>query len=277
MRAAPSRFNDPRRTGDQRESATPRAVSPKATSLIQAWQRIGTTLAMTLALTSSGCIPVAMLSTEHRFAGGLAAGRARGNSSQPAKDVLGAQFQYRVSIAPLSMVRELWDRDFDFDLGYLVMVHDGGSLQHGPSVGAQYFLTRWNLDERPYCDAEGLVKGEPCAPPGQHSLLRIAARAEADLRFTDAEPRMIGFGARGGFRLDLSIFPGHATPVAEASEGNGSTPTAALFTGVTWGEYGLAVDILGGGGMVGTQTWAEVLFALTLRIPSIAGILIVIP
>ena len=50
-----------------------------------------------------------------------------------------------------------------------------------------------------------------------------------------------------------------------------------MFVGTTWGEYGIALDLLGGGGVVGQQSYGEFLVALTLRAPAIAGVLIGLP
>lgn len=221
-----------------------------------------------------GCIPVAMLSSEHRIAGGMMAGRFRDGELAPSREGAGAQFHYRGAIAPLAMVPELWDRDFDFDLGYVVSAHELGTLQHGPTASLSYFALRESLDGRPVCPSteEGFVPGD-CAPPGFHNLLRLAVRAELDVRFTDSE-RSPGVGARLGLRLDLSWLPERAQPVASSSTSGGTT---SIFAGALWGEGGIALDLLVGGGAIATQGYFDLLIALTFRIPAIAGVLIVIP
>jgi hypothetical protein len=226
-----------------------------------------------------GCIPVAMFPSEHRFSGGLVGGRMRGDATEPTTERLGGQFAYRVSIAPLAMIPELWDRDFDFDLGYLVMISDVGSFQHGPTFDLQTFLLRANLDPRVPCGPlDGDAPAEDCAPVGEHQLFRLALRFEGDVRFSNPEVDAVGFGGRAGLRLDFSWFPSHATPVAGATTGSsGSHPSAAAFIGTTWGEYGVAIDFLGGGGVIGSQAYGELLVGVTFRVPAIAGIAIGIP
>jgi hypothetical protein len=222
-----------------------------------------------------GCIPIAMLPSEHRVAGGMMAGRFRDGELEPTQDGVGAQFQYRGSVAPLAMVPELWDRDFDFDLGYVVSAHERGTLQHGPSAALSYFAVRESLDGRAACatTSEGFVPGD-CAPPGFHNLFRLAVRAELDVRFTDSE-RSPGVGGRLGLRFDFSWLPESAEPVVSSStSSDGST---SIFAGALWGEGGIAIDLLLGGGAIAAQGYFDLLVALTFRIPAIAGILIVIP
>lgn len=238
-----------------------------------------------------GCIPVAWFASEHRIAGGIMGGRMRGAASEPLHDATGPSFQYRGSIAPLSMVPDLWDREFDFDLGYFVMVHDGGDFQHGPSVALTYFAIRQTLDFRPACPevvepeepleiesaavepqgepAQAPIAGPDCAPHGYHQLFRLAPRAELDLRFADSESAP-GFGGRLGLRFDFSWLEGQPQPGASVGRGGG-------FVGVTWGESGVAFDILAGGGTVGSQYYGEIIFTLTLRAPAIAGLVIILP
>ncbi len=222
----------------------------------------------------TGCIPVAMLPSEHRVAGGMMAGRFRDGELAPSRDGAGAQFQYRGAIAPLAMVPELWDRDFDFDLGYVVSAHELGTLQHGPTASLSYFALRESLDARPLCatSPEGFVPGD-CAPPGFHNLVRLAVRAELDVRFTDSE-RSPGVGGRLGLRMDFSWLFERAQPVASTST---SGSTTSIFAGALWGEGGIAIDLLLGGGAIATQGYFDLLIALTFRIPAIAGVLIVIP
>lgn len=221
-----------------------------------------------------GCIPVAMLPSEHRFAGGMMAGRFRDAETEPTREGVGAQFHYRGSVAPLAVVPELWDREFDFDLGYVLSAHESGTLQHGPSASLSYFAVRESLDFRAPCAStdEGFVAGD-CAPPGFHQLLRLAVRAELDVRFTDSE-RSPGVGARLGLRLDFSWLPERAQPVASSSTSGGTT---SIFAGALWGEGGIALDLLVGGGAIAAQGYFDLLLAVTFRIPAIAGILIVIP
>jgi hypothetical protein len=202
------------------------------------------------------------------------AGRFRGNGGEETRDGVGAQFHYRGAIAPLAMVPELWDRDFDFDLGYVVSAHESGSFHHGPSAALSYFAVRESLDGRPPCPVvpEGYVAGD-CAPPGFHELFRLALRVEADVRFTDAEASP-GVGGRLGLRLDFSWLPERAQPVFTASSNGRGT---SLFAGAVWGESGIAIDLLVGGGAIATQGYFELLLALTFRIPAIAGVTLFIP
>jgi hypothetical protein len=214
-------------------------------------------IALTSALLSSGCFPVAMLPSEHRLGGGVVGGSMRGSDAEPSAARVGAQFHYRGSIHVLALVPELYNRDFDFGLGYVLMAHESGSFQHGPSVDFSYFPVREVFDEVDY---------------GQ---FRLALRAEADVRFTGAEPGAVGFGGRGGVRFDFSWFPDHAIPVQSTSvSSNGNVNT---FIGEQWGEYGVAFDVLAGGGFVGTQAYGEGLIAITLRAPAIVGVFIGIP
>lgn len=208
-----------------------------------------------------------MFPSEHRIGGGYLGGQLRGNETEAAHGAGGAAFTYRGAIAPLAMVPELWDRDFDFDLGYLIAVHEGGSFQHGPTAALSYFAVRQSLDLRPRC---GDVVLPDCAPEGYHNLFRLAVRGELDVRFTDAE-RAPGLGGRLGIRLDFSWLPERAQPVA------GATSSRSAFVGASWGEFGLALDVLGGGGAIGTQAYGEVIFALTLRAPAVVGIVFGVP
>lgn len=232
-----------------------------------------------LAVAGSGCIPVAMFPSEHRIGGGLAGGSMRGGPAEPLHETTGGQFHYRGAIAPLAMVRELWDRDFDFDVGYTLMAHEGGSFQHGPSASLSAFALRMSIDDRIRCGPD-LPPDTPCAPPDFHNLFRIGVRFEGDVRFTDAEQSTAGVGGRLGLRLELSWFPAEPEPIAEVSTNSGgssSGPSASGFVGVAYGESGVALDVLAGAGVVGQQTYGELIVALTVRIPAIAGIAIVIP
>jgi hypothetical protein len=220
-----------------------------------------------------------MFPSEHRIGGGVVAGRMRGQEAEPTTDGAGAEFTYRAAIAPLAMVPELWDRDFDFDLGYLLLAHERGSLHHGPSASLSWFFVRETLDLRAPCvEVEGGYLPGGCAPPGFHNLIRVALRTEADLRFTDTE-RDPGFGSRVGLRIDFSWFPERARPVAEIEtrRGSRSGSTASGFVGIVWGEGGVALDLLLGGGAIGSQRWFEATFAVTIRIPAFAGVVIFIP
>lgn len=219
-----------------------------------------------------GCVPVAMFPSEHRLATGLVGGAMRGAETEPTHAEGGAHFTYRGTISPLAMVPQLWDRDFDFGLGYFLMVSEVGSLQHGPTLDLSYFVVRETFDERPVCEA-GVVpnpKTPPCRPADEHQLFRFALRAEADLRFSDAERNAVGFGGRLGVRFDFSWLDAEPQPAESVGSRGG-------FVGVTWGEYGLAVDVLGGGGFVGAQAYGEFVIGLTLRAPAIAGIAIGVP
>ena len=210
-----------------------------------------------VAVSLAGCFPVAMLPSEHRLGGGFVGGSMRGSELEPTSSRIGAQFHYRGSIHILSLVPELYDRDVDFGLGYVLMAHESGSFQHGPSVDFSYFSLREVFDEADY---------------GQ---FRLGLRAEADLRFTGSEPGSVGFGGRAGVRFDFSWFPEHAVPVRSTSvSSNGSTNT---FIGEQWGEYGVALDVLAGGGFIGSQAYGEGLLAVTLRVPAIVGVFIGIP
>ena len=228
----------------------------------------------TLVAFASGCVvPVAMFPSEHRVGGGFIGGEMRGNASEPPHTAGGAQLAYRASITPLAVVPELWDRDFDFGLGYFVMVSEAGSFQHGATGDFSYFLLRANLDDRLPCDPLAPPPGEEapsCTPAGERQLLRIALRSELDIRFSDPESN-IGVGGRGGLRFDFSFVAGQPTSAA------GQASARSIFLGTSWGEYGVAFDVLGGGGVVGAQTYGEVLVALTLRAPAIAGVIIGVP
>lgn len=209
------------------------------------------------ALASTGCFPVAMLPSEHRLGGGVVGGSMRGNELERTSERIGAQFHYRGSIHVLALVPELYNRDFDFGVGYVLMAHEAGSFQHGPSVDFSYFPVREVFDEVDY---------------GQ---FRLALRAEADLRFTNPEVGAVGFGGRGGVRFDFSWFPDHAIPVQSTSVS--SSGNVNTFIGEQWGEYGVAFDVLAGGGFIGSQAYGEGLVAITLRAPAIVGVFIGIP
>lgn len=213
-----------------------------------------------------------MFPSEHRLSGGVVGGAVRGSAAEPAHTTQGGHFTYRGTIAPLAMVPVLWDRDVDFGLGYFFTVSEIGSLQHGPTLDVSYFLLRGSLDTREPCGDRTLPPSDedPCTPEGEHQLFRLAFRAEVDLRFTDAEPGAVGVGGRGGLRLDFSFLAAQPEPVAEASSRGG-------FVGALWGEYGIALDVLGGGGFVGQQAYAELVVGLTFRAPAVAGLAIVVP
>lgn len=244
-------------------------------------RRVRRVLALLVLGAVPGCIPVAMFPSEHRIGGGVIGG----NLGVPGGGVGGTStghFTYRGAIAPLAMVPELADRDFDFDLAYVVTVPDPAvaRFHHGPSVALSAFLVSENLDGRPICAGDAAFEGEAapdCRTPESRTLFRLAVRTEVDLRFGDGEPSP-GIGARVGLRLDFSWLTGRPEPVAGASVGGtGSHPSASAFAGVLWGEGGIAIDLLGGAGVVGAQAYGELIAAVTFRVPAIAGVLIVVP
>ncbi len=210
----------------------------------------------------SSCIPFASPPLKLSLKGGVAVGEIASEGEDNVREITSSEImQVRGELKPLDLFPSLFERNYDFGLGYQGELYELYSrkrmfTKHGPYLSVSYFPWVWKYSEK---DKVSLFLNP--SPTPACSFLRFGLHASGDLMLGDIGSGIeVGGGATFGISFEIVyLYNGRFLETG--------------YNGWAYGKSVIGVNISTGYRYIHDRHYATVIFGLIMRTPASVGLL----